>query len=100
MNGDAESKELKFAPTGEIDRYKHLLPDFLVDIFDFEPEDADYVFVSDRSSLWDFNTHGQGAKANKAEIALWQARIEEKYGADVSDIESGNPVKIFERISG
>jgi hypothetical protein len=33
-------------------------------------------------------------------MALWQARIEEKYGVDVSHIEDGNLVKIFERISG
>jgi hypothetical protein len=31
---------------------------------------------------------------------LWQARVEERYGTDVSDIEDGNLAEIFERISG
>lgn len=35
-----------------------------------------------------------------AEIALWQARIKERYGTGVSDIVDGNLVNIFERISG
>jgi hypothetical protein len=52
------------------------------------------------SSLWDFTTYCQGPKANRAEIALWQAHIEETYGVHVSDIEDGNLVKIFERICG
>lgn len=100
MNGDAKRKELRFAPSGEIDRYEMFVANFLMDILDFEPEDANSVFVSDKSSLWDFTTAFQGPKANRAQIALWQARIEEKYGADVSDIEDGNLVEIFERVFG
>jgi hypothetical protein len=61
-----------------------------MDVRGFDPEDADYVSASDKSSLWDFTTYGQGPKANRAEIGLWQARIEEEYGVDVSDIEDGN----------
>ena len=100
MDGDAKRKKLEFAPGGEIDRYEQLLANFLIDILDFEPEDANSVFVSDQSSLWHFTTAFQGPKANRAQIALWQARIEEKYGADVSDIRDGNLVEIFERIFG
>ena len=100
MDGDAKRKKLEFAPGGEIDRYEHLLASFLVDILDFEPEDANSVFVSDQSSLWDFTSAFQGPKANRAQIALWQARIEEKHAVDVSDIRDGNLVEMFERISG
>jgi hypothetical protein len=100
MHGDAERKELRFAPSREIDRYEHFVANFLMDILDFEPEDVNSVFVSDKSSLWDFTTTFQGPKANRAQIALWQARIEEKSGADESDVGDGNLVEIFERISG
>ncbi len=93
-------KELRFASTEKMDRHEHLLLDFLVDVLGFEPEDEDSVFVSNESSLRHFHTYGQGPKANEAELALWQARIEEKYGVDVSDIEDGNLVSIFERIEG
>ena len=69
--------EIKFAPTGDIDRYEHLIPNFFTYVLDMDyVEDLD--FVSDKSSLWDFTTYGQGPKANMAEIALFQARIEER----------------------
>ena len=103
MDEDANNekrKELRFASTEKVDLYGHLLPDFLVDILGFDPEDADSVFVSERSSLRHFHTYRQGPKANEAELALWQARIEEKYGADVSDIKDGNLARIFARIQG
>ena len=99
MSEDAKDKEIKFASTEKIDRYEYLLPDFFIDVLNMDYyEDA--VFISDGSSLWDFTTALQGPKSNKAEITLFQARIEETYGVDVSDIEDGNLVKIFERISG
>ena len=103
MGEDANNenrKELRFGPTEKMDHYEHLLRDFLLDVLYFEPEDADYVFASDGASLWDFTSYGQGPKANRAQVALWQARIEEKYGVDVLDIEDGNLVRIFERIEG
>lgn len=56
MNGDAKRKELRFAPSGEIDSYEMFVANFLMDILDFESEDANSVFVSDKSSLWDFTT--------------------------------------------
>lgn len=93
-------KELRFAPTEKTDRYEHLLPDFLMDVLGFDPEDADSVFVSEGSSLRHFHTYGQGPKSNEAELALWRARIEERYGVDVSDIEDGNLVRILARIEG
>ncbi len=97
---DEKSKDLKFASTDKIERYEHLFRDFFIDILIMDPEDAGYVFVSDFSSLSDLTTHGQGPKANRAEIALFHARIEETYGIGVSDIEDGDLVKIFERITG
>ena len=69
-----------------------------MDVLGFDPEDADSVFVPERSSLSHFHTYGQGPKSDEAELALWQARIEEKYGVDVSDIEDGNLVRIFARL--
>jgi hypothetical protein len=98
MDEDAKDKEFRFASTANIDRYEHLFRDFFIDVLDMD-YDEDAVFVSDLSSLSDFTTHGQGPKSDKAEIALWQTRIEETYGVNVSDIEGGNLVEIFERIA-
>jgi hypothetical protein len=47
MNGDVERKELRFAPSGEIDCYEYLFRDFFIDILNMDPGDADSVFVSD-----------------------------------------------------
>ena len=96
---DETTKKLKFASADKIERYEHLLPDFFVAVLNMDYyENA--LFDSDESSLSDFTPYGRGPKANRAEIGLWQTRIEEKYGMDVSDIEDGNLVKIFDRISG
>ena len=94
-----EAKEPRFASTERIGHYEHLFRDFFIDVLNFEPEDTDYIFVSNESSLWDFTPYGQGSKANRAEVALWWARIEETYGIDVSNIKDGKLVRIFERIA-
>ena len=73
MGEDANNerpKELKFASTEKTDRYELLLPNFLMDVLGFDPEDADSVFVSEGSSLRHFHTYGQGPKANEAEMSL------------------------------
>ena len=72
MGEDANSeepKEPRFASAEKMDRYEYLLSDFLVHILDFDLEDVDHVFVSDGSSLWDFNTAFQGPKANRGQVA-------------------------------
>ncbi len=51
----------------------------------------DWAFISDESSLWDF--HGE---LSNAEL---QERINDVYGVDVSDIESGNVADILKRIT-
>ena len=51
----------------------------------------DSVWISDESSLWDFHT--DETNENLAN------RIKDMYGADVSDISSGNLADIFDRIA-
>jgi hypothetical protein len=46
--------------------------------------------VTDESSLWDFHSEETNEEYHR--------KIMEVYGTDVSDIESGNLVRIFERI--
>ena len=99
MGENADDKEFKYASTEKISRYEHLLTDFLVYIIDFEPEAVPFAFISDESTLWYFVAYGQDPEAEKAQITLWQARIKEKYGVDVSDLEDAYLVDILERIA-
>jgi hypothetical protein len=82
--------KLKFAPTGKIERYEYLFPRFYEKVLDMDYRDI--VFVSDESSLWDY-------VVDEEEFELYLGRIEEEYGVDVSEIEDGNLIKIFEGIS-
>lgn len=83
-------KKLKFAPTEKIEHYEYLFPRFYEKVLDMDYRDI--IFVSDESSLWDY-------VVDEEEFELYLVRIEEEYGVDVSDIEYGDLVKIFERIS-
>ena len=78
---------LEFAPTDGIEKYFDIAYDFMGEILGF---DLTGIFVSDGSSLFDFIDRDSSSELFKM--------IYERYGVDVSDIESGNLVKIFERI--
>lgn len=77
---------IEFASQKRISAYSDLAEDFIQRVLN-----VDGAWVSDESSLWDFH-HGE---KNDALIT----RINEVYGVDVSDIESGNLAEILERIA-
>jgi len=77
---------IEFAPQERVNAHADLADDFIQRILRI-----DGAWISDESSLWDFH---QGEK-NDALIT----RINEVYGVDVSDIESGNLAEILERIA-
>ncbi len=99
MGENANDEKFRRASTENISRYEHLLTDFLVDIIDFEPEAVPFAFISDESTLWYIIGYGQDPEAQKAQITLWQARIKDKYGVDVSDLEDAYLADILERIA-
>lgn len=68
-----------------VNEYEALSEDFIHRVLDL-----DWAWISDQSSLWDFNEEGDNSRLN--------AKIMEVYGVDVSDIQSGRLVAIFERI--
>jgi hypothetical protein len=74
------------AETGQVDRHALLARDFFRRILEMDYEN---VFISDQSSLYDFFMEP---------VEVYQERIEAEYGVDVSDIEDGNLVRIFERL--
>jgi hypothetical protein len=76
------------SPTTQIQQYEGLAVDFFDKILK-----ADYYecFISDDSSLWDFHL-GESNRLLHRRIALY-------YKVDISDIENGNLVEIFKRIS-
>jgi hypothetical protein len=77
---------VEFASQKRISAHSDLAEDFIQRILN-----VDGAWISDESSLWDFH-HGE---TNDALIA----RINELYGVDVSDIESGNLAEILERVA-
>jgi hypothetical protein len=79
-------REVTFAPTTKIDPYADLQQQFVHSILDVE-----WAFLSDESSLWDF----------QSELSLEHSyeRIRDVYGVDVSDIEGALIWKILKRIS-
>ena len=81
-------QHIEFAPTIEIERYEQIATDFFEKILDM---DYHQCFVSDESSLWDFQTEETDASYHR--------KINEVYGVDISDIESGELVQIFQRIA-
>ncbi|MGY5853233.1 MAG: hypothetical protein RTU92_06670 [Candidatus Thorarchaeota archaeon] len=83
-------RSIVITPQHLIGQYEHVAKDFIEAIVGFSYSN---VFISDRSSIWDFSNLW-----NEDESEIF-GRIRERYGVDVSDIEDGNLVKIFERIS-
>ncbi|MEW6206876.1 MAG: hypothetical protein AB1631_00810 [Acidobacteriota bacterium] len=79
---------IEFASSVEISSYEDVALDFFDKILDMNYREC---WISDESSLWDFHAEESNEHLNQKILMI--------YGVDVSDIESGNLVKIFERIS-
>jgi hypothetical protein len=78
---------IEFAPTDKVALHWDIAEDFFRRVLEMNYKDC---WISDESSLWDF--HGEESNQHLYE-RVWQA-----YRVDISDIEDGNLVKIFERI--
>jgi hypothetical protein len=78
---------IELAPTVEIEQYEPLANEFFEKILAMNYNEC---LVTDESSLWDFHSEETNEEYHR--------KIMEVYGTDVSDIESGNLVRIFERI--
>ena len=79
---------LEFASNVEVSAYEDIARDFFDKVLDMDYREC---WISDESSLWDF--HGEESNEHLNQ------RIQNMYGVDVTDIENGNLVRIFERIS-
>jgi hypothetical protein len=78
---------IEFAPTDQIELHWEIAEDFFRRILEMNYQGC---WVSDQSSLWDF--HGEESN-QQLHQKVW-----ESYRVDISDIEDGNLVRIFERI--
>lgn len=74
------------ARADQVMQYEEIARDFFSRIVG---RDYDSVWISDQSSLRDFLEY---------EPSEYQERIRRQYGVDVTDIETGNLVQIFQRI--
>lgn len=82
-------KPLEFAASNRIGKHQHLVPGFCMTIFGLPS--ADGVFISDKSTIWDFHSD----ETNEAMIR----KIQEHYHVDVTDLaDEGNIASILERI--
>jgi hypothetical protein len=77
---------IEFASRQRVGAHPGLAEDFVRRVLGL-----DWAWISDGSSLWDFNTE----RTNDA----FYAKIKEVYGVDVSDIESGRLGEILDRIA-
>lgn len=84
-----KGKTIEWASTAGIETYDDIAEDFMSNIFGFEP--GTYL-ITDESSLHDF------VGIDDAQLAAIHRKIREVYAVDVSDLESGNLVKIFKRL--
>ena len=78
---------IQFAESGQVDDFGAWGLDVVEEITGIRP-----FFVSDGSSLSDF-------AADDGELASFVARVRELYGVDISDVEHGHLVTVFERIA-
>jgi hypothetical protein len=78
---------IEFASTGQVSRYDGIAEDFFRRVLDQDFRDC---WISDESSLWHFHTDASNEPLHRK---IWEA-----YRVDVSDIEDGKLVTIFERI--
>lgn len=77
---------LQFGSREMVDAYPELAEDFIHRVLQLE-----WAWISDKSSLWDFHVEETNDK--------FVSRVDEIYGVDISDIESAELWKIFERIA-
>jgi hypothetical protein len=77
---------LEFAPSQHIQTHQDLAEDFIRRVLGME-----WAFISDQSSLWDFHLDESNSDLQK--------KVQDIYGVDVSDIESGNIATILARIA-
>ena len=81
---------LEFESGDELDRYWGIASRIIEEVLGYDPNG---IFVSDGSSLCDFSfSEDEG-------ISQYQNKIEEIFGVDISQIESGNLVEISKYIS-
>ena len=78
----------ELASTVEVDKFESIASEFFARIFDMDRDDC---LITDESSLWDFHSE----ETNEP----FYSRILQAYGIDVSDVETGNLAKIFQRIA-
>lgn len=83
------------APSGGVEMFADMADDFLYRIFDIRG-----ALITDESSLSDFLPlpFEEDKKEQADEMAETYDKIQNIYGVDVSDIKSGNLLKIFLRI--
>jgi hypothetical protein len=86
--GTKKKPQIQIAPRVEIEQYEQIASDFFEKILGMNYHEC---LITDESSLWDFH----GEETNET----YHRKIAEVYRVDVSDIESGNLVQIFKRIS-
>ncbi len=86
--GARKRPQIEMASRVEIEQYEQVAIDFFEKILGMSYRDC---LITDESSLWDF----PGDETN----TVYHHKIAEVYGTDASDIESGNLVQIFRRIS-
>lgn len=79
---------IEFADSTVVQRDPELYCRFIAEVLGFGPEDP--VFISDQSSLSDFDGVNGG-------VDLYE-RIREVFGVDVSDISDGSLAAIFKRL--
>ena len=80
---------IEFATSGRVSTNPALLDDFLEEVLGFGPDD--WVFVSDKSSLFDFGSD--------EDIERYCGLVRSRYGVDVSDLKALVLADILERIS-
>jgi len=78
---------IEFAATDRVRLFDDIADDFFRRILDMNYREC---FISDESTLWDFHAEESNEHFHKK---VWDA-----YRVDISDIDDGNLVKIFERI--
>ena len=88
-SGPFKGQKIEYAPTNGVDMLLKISDEFMKKIFDFAP--GDYL-ISDESSLHDFTA------LNEYDLNDIQKKIRDVYDLDISDIESGNLLEIFNRI--
>ena len=84
-----KSVPIEVADSSIISTYDNIARVFLEKILDM---DYNRIFISDESSLWDFCMSENDQKK-------YLKKVKQIFNLDISDLEDGNLIKIFQRIS-